>query len=131
MDMLPRAANLLAARKTKNQTNTETNMRTSILDQFAADAINAPETVTGGRRGRGRCDGGTRTRTRTRGNAANAMIAANRRGRTRTLTRPTARSGDAFCIAGKKRRAREGSPVFYNRYLDLALLPLASPSAQS
>ena len=83
MDMLPHAANLLAARKTKTRTKQKTNMRKSILDQFAADAINAPETVTGGRQGRHR----GRTRTRTRGNAVNAMIAANRRGRTRTRTR--------------------------------------------
>ena len=54
-------------------------MKKSILDQFAADAINAPETVTGGRRGR--------TRTRTRGgHAANDMVANHRRGRTRTRT---------------------------------------------
>jgi hypothetical protein len=84
METLPHAANLLAARKT-NQNRTENNMRKSILDQFAADAINAPETVTGGRRGRGRGHGGTRTRTR--GNGVNAMMAANRRGRTRTRTR--------------------------------------------
>jgi len=81
--MLPHAANLLAARKQKPEPKQKTNMRKSILDQFAADAINAPETVTGGRRGRGH--GGTRTRTR--GNAVNAMMAANRRGRTRTRTR--------------------------------------------
>ena len=57
-------------------------MRKSILDQFTADAINAPETVTGGRRGR------TRTRTRTRGgHAGNEMVANHRRGRTRTRTR--------------------------------------------
>lgn len=60
-------------------------MTKSILNQFAADAINAPETVTGGRRGRGRGHGGTRTRTR--GNAVNGMISGNRRGRTRTRTR--------------------------------------------
>jgi hypothetical protein len=83
--MLPHAANLLAARKQKPEPKQKTNMRKSILDQFAADAINAPETVTGGRRGRGRGHGGTRTRTR--GNAVNAMMAANRRGRTRTRTR--------------------------------------------
>ena len=74
---------LTCREKNKNQNQTETNMRKSILDQFAVDAINAPETVTGGRRGRGR----GRTRTRTRGNAAQGMIAANRRGRTRTRTR--------------------------------------------
>ena len=85
MDMLPHAANLLAARKTKTRTKQKTNMRKSILDQFAADAINAPETVTGGRRGRGRGHDGTRTRTR--GNAANGMVAARGRGRTRTRTR--------------------------------------------
>lgn len=62
-------------------------MAKSILNQFAADVINAPETVTGGRRGRGRGHGGTRTRTRTRGNAVNGMIAGHRRDRTRTRTR--------------------------------------------
>lgn len=49
-------------------------MKKSVLDQFAADAISAPETVTGGRRGR------TRTRTRTRNRTRN------RRTRTRTRT---------------------------------------------
>ena len=82
MDMLPHAANLLAARKTKTRIEQKTNMRKSILDQFAADAINAPETVTGGRHGRGH--GGALARAL---NAANAMIAVNRRGRTRTRTR--------------------------------------------
>jgi len=78
------AANLLVAKKKKKtKRKQKAHMRKSILDQFAADAINAPETVTGGRRGHG----GTRTRTRTRGNGANAMMAANHRGRGRTRTR--------------------------------------------
>jgi hypothetical protein len=72
-------------RERQTKIEQKTNMRKSILDQFAADAINAPETVTGGRRGRGRGHGGTRTRTR--GNGVNAMMAANRRGRGRTRTR--------------------------------------------
>ena len=81
--MLPHAANLLATKDKKLEPKEKTNMRKSILDQFAADAINAPETVTGGRHGQHR----GRTRTRTRGNAVNAMTATNRRGRTRTRTR--------------------------------------------
>ena len=51
-------------------------MKKSVLDQFKADAISAPETVTGGRKGR------TRTRTGRGGNAMN--IATGRRTRTRT-----------------------------------------------
>ena len=75
-------------------------MRKSILDQFAADAINAPETVTGGRQGRGRGHGGTRTRTRGDAvNAANGMIAAHERGRGRTRTRTRHSLGAAMHFA--------------------------------
>ena len=86
-------------------------MRKSILDQFAADAINAPETVTGGRHGRGHGGGGTRTRTR--GNAANGMIANDRRGRTR-IDAHSSQLGAAMHFASlvKKRRARKSSPFF-------------------
>ena len=50
----------------------------SVLDQFAPDAINAPETVTGGRKGR------TRTRTRGDASAMNVGSREDRRHRTRT-----------------------------------------------
>jgi len=55
-------------------------MKTSILDQFAADAINAPEAVTGGRHGR------TRGRTRTGRGSSSMSLDRRTRGRTRTRT---------------------------------------------
>ena len=58
-------------------------MKTSILDQFAADAINAPEAVTGGRHGRTR----GRTRTRTGRGSSSMSLDRRTRGRTRTRTR--------------------------------------------
>jgi hypothetical protein len=56
----------------------ENKMKKSVLDQFVSDAINAPETITGGRHGR-------KTRTRTRG--ASISPVAQRRTRNRTRTR--------------------------------------------
>ncbi len=59
-------------------------MKASILDQFAADAINAPEAVTGGsRRTRGR----TRGRTRTGRGSGSISLDRRTRGRTRGRTR--------------------------------------------
>jgi hypothetical protein len=57
----------------------------SILDQFAADAINAPETVTGGsgRRTHRRTRGRTRTRTG-HGNSSSLMSGRRTHRRTRT-----------------------------------------------
>jgi hypothetical protein len=59
---------MVAAQKQERKNN----MKKSILDQFASDAINAPETVTGGRKGHTRTRTGAgapaldkRTRTRT------------------------------------------------------------------
>jgi hypothetical protein len=49
-------------------------MKTSILDQFAADAINAPETVTGGSGRRTH----RRTRTRTRSGSGNSLMSGRR-----------------------------------------------------
>lgn len=57
-------------------------MKTSILDQFASDAINAPETVTGGS---GRTH--RRTHRRTRGdNSGSSSISLDRRTHRRTRT---------------------------------------------
>jgi hypothetical protein len=69
---------MIAVQKQKQQQRKGTNMKTSILDQFASDAINAPETVTGGK------GGNTRGRTRTGQGSSSVSLNKQTRNRSRT-----------------------------------------------
>jgi hypothetical protein len=78
-------------RQKQQQQLTKDNIMKSILDQFKADAINAPETVTGGT-GR-RTHRRTRGRTRTRTGRGSSSVMSGRRTHRRTHRRTRTHRG--------------------------------------